>query len=163
MPDPSSFIVTYNSIIPNLTSLRGYEPLMAHFFARAYRFESTTTNATYRLIDRSGSLGKEIRWEEFSRLRSLRLLPGGIFRESHRTEQAYFDSMTHFDFKCLLPALLHVEDRMSMAHGLESRTPSLDHPLVEFAATVPADIKFHNGHMKHLLSTAFAGSMPRES
>src|SRR5262249_15634619 len=72
----------------------------------------------------------------------------------------YFDSMTHFDFKCLLPALLHVEDRMSMAHGLESRVPLLDHPLVEFAAMVPADIKFKDGHMKHLLKTGFADKLP---
>ena len=43
-------------------------------------------------------------------------------------KEAYFDSMTHFDSKCLLPALLQVEDRMSMAHGLESRVPLLDHP-----------------------------------
>ncbi len=35
--------------------------------------------------------------------------------------------MTHFDFKTLLPALLQVEDRVSMAHGLESRVPLLDH------------------------------------
>ena len=45
--------------------------------------------------------------------------------------------MTHFDFKCLLPALLQVEDRMSMAHGLESRVPLLDHPLIEFARDRP--------------------------
>ena len=54
--------------------------------------------------------------------------------------------MTHFDFKTLLPALLQVEDRVSMAHGLESRVPFLDHPLVEFAATIPADVKFKDGH-----------------
>ena len=58
--------------------------------------------------------------------------------------------MTHFDFKCLLPALLQVEDRMSMAHGLESRVPLLDHPIVEFAASIPADIKFKDGEMKYL-------------
>ena len=68
--------------------------------------------------------------------------------------------MTHFDFKCLLPALLHVEDRMSMAHGLESRVPLLDHPLIEFAATLPADIKFEGGQTKHLLKTACAGVLP---
>ena len=62
--------------------------------------------------------------------------------------------MTHFDFKCLLPALLHVEDRMSMAHGLESRVPLLDHKLVEFAATVPADIKF-KVKQKQLLKQVF--------
>ena len=46
---------------------------------------------------------------------------------------------------------LQVEDRMSMAHGIESRVPILDHPLVEFAATIPADIKFKNGKMKDIL------------
>lgn len=51
---------------------------------------------------------------------------------------------------------------MSMAHGLESRVPLLDHPLVEFAATVPADIKFEAGHMKHLLKTAFGDVLPRD-
>ena len=68
--------------------------------------------------------------------------------------------MTHFDFKCLLPALLQVEDRMSMAHGLESRVPLLDHPIVEFAATVPADIKFKGGNMKHLLKQVFSTEIP---
>ena len=53
--------------------------------------------------------------------------------------------MTHFDFKTLLPALLQVEDRVRMAHGLESRVPLLDHSLVELAATIPADVKFKDG------------------
>jgi asparagine synthase (glutamine-hydrolysing) len=69
--------------------------------------------------------------------------------------------MTRFDFKALLPALLQVEDRMSMAHGLESRVPMLDHPLIEFAATVPADVKFEGGKMKHLLKSAFTGEIPQ--
>jgi asparagine synthase (glutamine-hydrolysing) len=70
--------------------------------------------------------------------------------------------MTHFDFKHLLPALLHVEDRMSMAHGLESRVPLLDHPLVEFAATAPADVKFSGGRSKQMLKEAFANVLPAE-
>ena len=80
-------------------------------------------------------------------------------RKNVRNE-AYFDKMTHFDFKCLLPALLHVEDRMSMAHGLESRVPLLDHPLVEFAATAPADVKFEAGNTKHLLKRALGHELP---
>ena len=68
--------------------------------------------------------------------------------------------MTHFDFKTLLPALLQVEDRVSMAHGLESRVPFLDHPLVEFAATVPSNVKFKDGETKHLLRTAMRPTIP---
>jgi asparagine synthase (glutamine-hydrolysing) len=75
-------------------------------------------------------------------------------------KESYFDSMTHFDFKTLLPALLHVEDRMSMAHGLESRVPFLYRPLVELAATIPSNIKFKDGNMKHLLRSALSSVLP---
>ena len=86
-----------------------------------------------------------------------------IERDKRRREQgkeSYFDSMTHFDFKTLLPALLQVEDRVSMAHGLESRVPFLDHRIVELAATIPSDVKFENGNMKHVLRTAMRGKLP---
>jgi asparagine synthase (glutamine-hydrolysing) len=68
--------------------------------------------------------------------------------------------MTHFDFKTLLPALLQVEDRVSMAHGLESRVPLLDHELVELAATIPADVKFKDGTMKHVFKRATRSLVP---
>jgi len=68
--------------------------------------------------------------------------------------------MTHFDFKTLLPSLLQVEDRISMTHGLESRVPFLDHPLVEFLATIPANIKFKNGELKRLLKNSFSSRIP---
>ncbi len=71
--------------------------------------------------------------------------------------------MTHFDFKTLLPALLQVEDRVSMAHGLESRVPLLDHPLVELAATVPADVKFPGGELKHVFKRATRAAVPDAS
>ena len=68
--------------------------------------------------------------------------------------------MTHIDFKTLLPALLHVEDRVGMAHGLESRVPLLDHPLVEFVATMPADVKFKGGNLKRALKKVASGRLP---
>lgn len=49
---------------------------------------------------------------------------------------------------------------MSMAHGLESRVPFLDHPLVEFVATIPSNVKFMNGRMKHVLKNAVADLVP---
>ncbi|WP_043625501.1 N-acetylglutaminylglutamine amidotransferase [Nonomuraea candida] len=36
-------------------------------------------------------------------------------------------------------------DNMTMAHGLEARTPFLDHELVELAATCPAELKLAHG------------------
>lgn len=69
--------------------------------------------------------------------------------------------MTHFDFKALLPALLQVEDRVSMAHGLESRLPYLDHPVVELAARMPPTVKFGGGRMKRILLEALGDVVPR--
>lgn len=47
-----------------------------------------------------------------------------------------------------LPTLLHWEDRMSMATSRESRVPFLDHELVEFAFTLPAEFKIKDAQGK---------------
>jgi asparagine synthase (glutamine-hydrolysing) len=155
-----NFVVTPESIIPNLGVLREYKPLIAEFWREG--LFAPLDERYFRLIDRSTDMADEIDWRVLDKER-VRADFGAIFNNRNNVrKEAYFDSMTHFDFKCLLPALLHVEDRMSMAHGLESRVPLLDHPLVEFAATIPADVKFRDGHMKHLLRSAFAGTLPRE-
>jgi asparagine synthase (glutamine-hydrolysing) len=85
-----------------------------------------------------------------------------IFNVNNVKKESYFDLMTHFDFKTLLPGLLHVEDRMSMAHGLESRVPLLDKAIVELAATIPADIKFKNGDMKHIFKQVVVPFLPKK-
>ncbi|MBM3276087.1 MAG: asparagine synthetase B, partial [Candidatus Sericytochromatia bacterium] len=84
-----------------------------------------------------------------------------VFLTDTVKKDSYFDLMTRFDFKTLLPALLHVEDRVSMAHGLESRVPFLDHRLVELLATVPSNIKFEGGKLKKLLKDGLGHHLPR--
>lgn len=49
---------------------------------------------------------------------------------------------------------------MSMAHGLESRLPFLDHSIVEMAATIPAVVKFEGGRLKRVLVSAFEDLLP---
>jgi asparagine synthase (glutamine-hydrolysing) len=116
----------------------------------------------FRLINRSNDMEDEIDWTALDSPQVFKDFSVIFNNPLNVQKEAYFDKMTHFDFKCLLPALLHVEDRMSMAHSLESRVPFLDHPLVEFAATVPADMKFKGGNMKHLLKQVFAQKLPNE-
>jgi asparagine synthase (glutamine-hydrolysing) len=152
-----TFIVTYESIIPNLGSLREYKPLLQEFW-REGLFEDLDRRY-FRLINRSGVLRDEINWEALGPYSPYATFQG-IFRGENVSKESYFDSMTHFDFKTLLPALLQVEDRVSMAHGLESRVPFLDHPLVEVAATIPSNIKFTDGTMKHVLKTAMGPMLP---
>lgn len=153
-----NFVVTYQSIIPNLQTLRAYKPLIQEFWAQGI-FEDRDRRY-FRLINRANTFGDIINWSIFSQPSSFEEFRQ-IYWGANVGKESYFDSMTHFDFKTLLPALLHVEDRMSMAHGVESRVPMLDHRLVELAATIPANIKFQNGELKRLLRVAFADRLPR--
>src|SRR5207302_352185 len=59
-----------------------------------------------------------------------------------------------------LPALLHHEDRNSMAFSVEARLPFLDARLVDFLLRVPARLKLRNGLGKYLLREAMAGRIP---
>jgi len=155
--DNGNFVVTYQSIIPNLQTLQSYKPLLKHLWSEGL-FESMDRRY-FRLINRAPKLGDVVRWdllEGYSPFDSFKKL----FNSDNVQKESYFDLMTHFDFKTLLPALLHVEDRVSMAHGLESRVPLLDHPLVETAATIPANIKFKDGTLKHLLRNCFQNVLP---
>jgi asparagine synthase (glutamine-hydrolysing) len=152
-----NFIVTYESIIPNLGALRQYKPMLQEFW-REGLFEDLDRRY-FRLVNRAPTLGDEVNWPllgDYSPYETFRT----IFRGQNVAKESYFDSMTHFDFKTLLPALLQVEDRMAMAHGLESRVPFLDHPLVEFAATAPSNVKFKSGEMKHILKRAVHDVVP---
>jgi asparagine synthase (glutamine-hydrolysing) len=155
-----NFVVTIESIVQNLDLLREYKPLIKEFW-REGLFDPVDERY-FRLVDRSTDMQDEIAWDELDKSQVFNNFQSIFNNLANVRKEAYFDKMTHYDFKSLLPALLHVEDRMSMAHGLESRVPLLDHKLVEFAATIPADIKFKSGNMKLLLKTAFSGKLPPE-
>jgi asparagine synthase (glutamine-hydrolysing) len=62
----------------------------------------------------------------------------------------------------LLDDLLVKADRMSMAHGLEVRSPLLDHRLVEYAATLPPSEHLSRLRLKRVLKSAVADLLPPE-
>ncbi len=65
------------------------------------------------------------------------------------------------DLESYLPLdILTKVDRMTMAHSIEARPPLLDHKLVEFAATIPADMRMRGGTTKYLLKRAMRGILP---
>src|SRR5262249_55511016 len=61
-----------------------------------------------------------------------------------------------------IPALLHHEDRSSMAHSVESRLPFLDYRLVEFLVCCPPSLKLRDGWSKWLLRSALADTLPEK-
>ncbi len=73
---------------------------------------------------------------------------------NHPDTQSYYNKMTHFDLVTGFPALLHVEDRVSMAASLESRVPLLDHRLADLVTSMPPRMKFRGGELKYVLKRA---------
>lgn len=95
-----------------------------------------------------------------------RKLPGEPSLPPQTTLEGYQDYVTAYcdysTYQANLPALLHYEDRNSMAHSIESRVPFLDYRLVEFLLNIPPDYKIRNGWTKCILRTAMKGVLPEK-
>nr|BFD59357.1 asparagine synthase (glutamine-hydrolyzing) [Bdellovibrio sp. CKG001] len=154
-----NFIVTYESIIKNLQALSTYKPMIQEFFSKGM-FEPLDKRY-YHLINRAPQMTDFINHEALGGV-DLFATFQRVFNGDNVQRGSYFDKMTHFDFKTLLPALLQVEDRMSMAWGLESRVPFINVDIVEFAARIPPDVKFKDGTLKRLLVHSMSSHLPDE-
>ena len=85
-------------------------------------------------------------WSDVSHV-STRDIFRGVFREhsQHLTRpEDYINHSLYFEAKTFLHGLLTVDDKISMAHGLEARVPFLDNDLVDFACRVPVKLKLGN-------------------
>ena len=74
-----------------------------------------------------------------------------IFRDvfaTHDNElekaEDYINHSLYFEAKTFLHGLFVVEDKLSMAHSLETRVPFMDNDLVEFAMQCPVNLKLNN-------------------
>ena len=75
----------------------------------------------------------------------------------------WLSSLQYSDIKSYLPNdILTKVDRMSMAHSIEARVPLLDHKLVEFAATIPPELKMKGNTTKYIFKRAMEGLLPNE-
>ena len=71
------------------------------------------------------------------------------------------DWMMRHDQHYYLPDCLMVKvDIASMVHGLEVRCPLLDHTLVEFAATIPSELKQQGGEGKRIFKDTVRDLVP---
>src|SRR5687768_4462113 len=101
-------VVTWDSIAPSLEMLRQYRPLLQSFFKEGLFDEMDTRY--FRLVSRmedADSLFTREAWSGDSRERMFAAF-SQIF--NNPSTKSYFNKMTNFDLKTLLPALLQVED-----------------------------------------------------
>jgi len=81
-------------------------------------------------------------------------VPGDYYRPDDTTEG--LNRAFHFDVTSYLPGdILLKVDRAAMAHGLETRAPFLDRDLVEFALSLPSDLKVRDEETKVVFRRAF--------
>jgi len=153
-------LVTLQSIVPNMAQLKNYVPLLKEQFKDG--LFDPMDERYYRMINRSHNLHKIYNQDLISSFEEEQLLDKFKQVFNHPETKSYFNKMTHFDLKTLLPALLHVEDRVSMAVSLESRVPMLDYRIVELASKMPPAMKFSGGKTKAMLINAVKNILPRE-
>jgi len=84
-------------------------------------------------------------WKEVSGV-STRDIFRNVFadRSKPETPEDYVNHSLYFEAKTFLHGLLVVDDKLSMAHGLETRVPFLDNDLVDFAMACPVHLKLNN-------------------
>jgi asparagine synthase (glutamine-hydrolysing) len=153
-------LVSLGSIVPNLALLKEYTPLLSHFWSQGIFKEMDARY--FHLIDRSqgidqlltedakASFDRKAIFEDFQ----------AIFNDPDT--QSYINKMTHFDQKTLLPALLQIEDRVSMAVSIESRVPLLDRRIVDLVTSMPPPLKFQGGRTKHIFKKTISEFLPEK-
>lgn len=66
------------------------------------------------------------------------------FKNDQFDQEKLLNCSFYLEAKTFLHGLLIVEDKLSMAHGLETRVPFLDNDLVDFACRIPSTLKIDN-------------------
>ncbi len=127
-------------------------------------------------------LERYINWVSYIRFDdTVRLMDPGVFpasgqEASRDAVSSYFSQhlkglekaslltqLLYLNFKTYLPDDLLVKmDRMSMANSLEGRSPFLDRELVEYAFTMPDNLKLKGFTTKYSLKQTFQDILPRE-
>ncbi|MCZ6909418.1 MAG: asparagine synthase (glutamine-hydrolyzing) [Rickettsia endosymbiont of Ixodes persulcatus] len=145
------------AIAKNLALLNNYKSTLNSFFEKGLFGEADLNY--FHLVNRK-QCENEIYMPQYSDNKRSFLRFQTIFHQIENN--SLLNKMLYFDLKGALPALLQVEDRMSMAVSLESRVPFLDHRIVEFSASIPDSIKFSSGKTKHILRHAVKNILPKQ-
>lgn len=80
-----------------------------------------------------------------------------------QTPDSFLDQVMMADLRIkMIDDFLLVDDRMNMAHSVESRVPFLDADLVEFSVNIPTDLKVRDPNGKYILKKAMGDLLPKE-
>ncbi|MBU5636085.1 asparagine synthase (glutamine-hydrolyzing) [Geomonas sp. Red69] len=85
-------------------------------------------------------------WDDVREVQTRDIFANVFKKHEHRlsTPADYINHSLYFEAKTFLHGLLVVEDKISMAHSLETRVPFLDNDLVDFAQRIPVSLKLRS-------------------
>ncbi len=99
---------------------------------------------------------EKINFNEYNKLKNL-------FSQHIKNEKSDLNDMLYADMNLILPNdMLQKVDLMSMANSLEVRVPFLDHEVVDFAFSLPAEYKIDSKRRKKILVDTFREFLPDE-
>jgi asparagine synthase (glutamine-hydrolysing) len=84
-------------------------------------------------------------------------------KKQHQSPEKYINHSLYFEAKTFLHGLLVVEDKLSMAHSLETRVPFLDNDLVDFAQKIPVKFKLGDLHKDVIMNENQVGKSQKTS
>lgn len=150
---PESF--AYKSVTQKLRWMHQ----LSTFDSVSERYAEATSFFRFSHSDKEQLYGGDL-WSHIGHLRSAQI----ITEPFNRTEaDNLIDRMLYADFVTRLPEhSLMLTDRLTMAHGLEARSPFLDHELVEFMAKVPASFKIRGRELKYILRKLAVSYLPEK-
>lgn len=164
--DPSRHIVTLGRVLPNLSMLQQYVPLLKQFWSRG--LFDPVERRYYELITRMSNLGQYFApdflaaRDETAIYETYESQFNDVLKRVPTGSSALFNRMTAYDLRTMLQSLLHIEDRMSMAVSLESRLPFLDHRIAELMFRMPPLFKYRDGKSKGALHVVAKTLLPKD-
>ena len=142
----------------NIPQLTKYMPLLHHFFRE--NLFGPAQERYFRLVCRCENVNSVLSEEFLHDVRGyspyesfLKIFDAGRYTQ-------LLNKVLRYEVKAWLPALLQVEDRVSMACSLESRVPFLDTRIAKLIFSMPVGIKFKNGQTKYILRKTVKGLIP---
>lgn len=158
--EEGALAIALGDMSATLGLLNQYQPMIKRFFANG--LFGPMAQRYFTLIDRTEGQAELYSAELRARIDPQEVYASYVQIFERPATPSYFDRMTYFDMMTSLPALLQVEDRVSMAVSLESRVPLLDRRIVDLMASVPPTIKFKGAQVKYLFRRAVEPLLPPE-
>jgi asparagine synthase (glutamine-hydrolysing) len=143
----------------NLTQKARWAHYLSNFSSPGERYAAATCFFRFSHPDKKLLFGSGL-WDQLGQIDSA----STIVEQYQRADaDDPIDRMLYADFMTRLPEhSLMLTDRMTMAHGLEARSPYLDHELVEYVASLPASMKIRQGITKYLFRELAENYLPPE-